>query len=811
MEDYAACPPRERDRDLDNSGEHISISGDGERLHGTEYSYNDVSVRSSLDLSLRYPEDPHVSTPPSTHDQSTQIAALPQTNAAPSPRKGKMVQHLKSGYATWKTTWRLQTVIVGFYVLALLCAAAHCWFFVYLNGRILSPDIELAAKTTTIPQGYVTTISFLLVTAFRASLVASVGVCYTQHLWATLREKVLKVGLIEDLFQVQTNAMHFASLGLYIKTPVLAAVALFCWLVPIATVYPPGALIGALIVTLQISTIAAKFNVSVLHTNDIMHSNWSSLSTIRCGDHREVPRFPEQAQNASYLSTCWSCWPGSRSIGCFDIRGLSFGIPYLAASSLISGELAPLPQSGGDNASYTIEFWGPDLSCETHNRTVVRTIQTNDTGIKPDSDGIRAHDSFNVYGYTEGCILRSSPDDTEILGDPKIIDLKITDFSMPTYRYHPCVGNVTSSMPQPMSGISNLPAGGINSYVPFSETVCRPQIRRFSVSISYSGGIQTVNYDIRDEGPVPAYSRSFRHFSGSFEQWVQLSDAWTIYYEFARNFNRSEAASWSTVFQYPNASEASSILTLENGTAIETCNLTPIGSAVILRSQDYDSAIWKLSVFARRLHTDSNDCLIFDPTMARDLLINTTINALSLGERFDVVLGNTTRVFNVYSFQDKQAFFLPYGLALGLGIPIIALGLAAFYTRNQRVSAITGGFLQILMTTTGRRSLDDIIVKGSGTMGGQENVSDALKEASIRFGELVADGGRVEVRDSVCSTHAGRTESLEPLSHDNSSADESAGLASGVEFTKAEETAAIQAGFGTADEVRPLRKRCASR
>lgn len=117
MEDYAACPPRERDRDLDNSGEHISISGDGERLHGTEYSYNDVSVRSSLDLSLRYPEDPHVSTPPSTHDQSTQIAALPQTNAAPSPRKGKMVQHLKSGYATWKTTWRLQTVIVGFYVL----------------------------------------------------------------------------------------------------------------------------------------------------------------------------------------------------------------------------------------------------------------------------------------------------------------------------------------------------------------------------------------------------------------------------------------------------------------------------------------------------------------------------------------------------------------------------------------------------------------------------------------------------------------------------------------------------------------------
>jgi hypothetical protein len=63
----------------------------------------------------------------------------------------------------------------------------------YLDGRILSESIEISEKKTHIPQGYVTTISLLITAAFRAALLASVGVCYTQYLWATLRERALKV------------------------------------------------------------------------------------------------------------------------------------------------------------------------------------------------------------------------------------------------------------------------------------------------------------------------------------------------------------------------------------------------------------------------------------------------------------------------------------------------------------------------------------------------------------------------------------------------------------------------------------------
>jgi len=51
----------------------------------------------------------------------------------------------------------------------------------------------LSEKTTMVPQAYATTLSLILVTAFRAALVASIGTCYTQYLWATFRKHVLKV------------------------------------------------------------------------------------------------------------------------------------------------------------------------------------------------------------------------------------------------------------------------------------------------------------------------------------------------------------------------------------------------------------------------------------------------------------------------------------------------------------------------------------------------------------------------------------------------------------------------------------------
>jgi hypothetical protein len=138
-------------------------------------------------------------------------------------------------------------------------------------------------------------------------------------------------------------------------------------------------------------------------------------------------------------------------------------------------------------------------------------------------------------------------------------------------------------------------------------------------------------------------------------------------------------------------------------------------------------------------------------------------------------------------------------------------GLAAFYTRNQGVSAITSSFLQVLMTTTGRGSLETVIMKTSGTMGGQENVSDELKEIVIRFGELI-DANDVEDARSVMtsttrSVHEERAEGQEIFQNEDDDGNARAGMASGVELSEKGGTVTIRAGFGVADEVRPLRRR----
>ena len=66
-------------------------------------------------------------------------------------------------------------------------------------------------------------------------------------------------------------------------------------------------------------------------------------------------------------------------------------------------------------------------------------------------------------------------------------------------------------------------------------------------------------------------------------------------------------------------------------------------------------------------------------------------------------------------------------------LPIIVLGILAL--RHNGVSAIDGGFLQVLMTTaTGRTKME--VAAAQGCLGSHENVPEALKKLKVRFGEL---------------------------------------------------------------------------
>ncbi|KAI4705081.1 hypothetical protein J4E89_009375 [Alternaria sp. Ai002NY15] len=188
--------------------------------------------------------------------------------------------------------------------------------------------------------------------------------------------------------------------------------------------------------------------------------------------------------------------------------------------------------------------------------------------------------------------------------------------------------------------------------------------------------------------------------------------------------------------------------------------------------------------------------------MANELLINTTISALALNQRFDIVNGTETRTFNIYRFENKLAFFLPYGLSLALAIPILVLGLIALYVQNHGVSAISGGFMQLLMTTTGRGSLEAVVARGSGTLGGYENVSEELRGMEVRFGEFVdVSGGEVKETDTLLSGHDGLVDA-----QNDGSSQSGMQAVSGAERFEDSVSVARRAGFGTVDELIPFRK-----
>jgi hypothetical protein len=100
------------------------------------------------------------------------------------------------------------------------------------------------------------------------------------------------------------------------------------------------------------------------------------------------------------------------------------------------------------------------------------------------------------------------------------------------------------------------------------------------------------------------------------------------------------------------------------------------------------------------------------------------------------------KIINVYSFSRPLNLILPYFISLLLGLPFILIGGIALHMNG--VSAMDGGFMQIIMTSTGSAVLDR--AAAGGCLGGEENVPQELKNLKIRFGEIIdrEEPGRIK-------------------------------------------------------------------
>ena len=106
---------------------------------------------------------------------------------------------------------------------------------------------------------------------------------------------MLKVSLIEDLFQIQSNVLRFVNYALFFQTPYLVIIMAFYWIIPIATIYPPG----ALVLRLQSARLDTGFNVSTFDRDTKEHPEllWNGLG-LNCSQlsYKETDKLKEECE-----------------------------------------------------------------------------------------------------------------------------------------------------------------------------------------------------------------------------------------------------------------------------------------------------------------------------------------------------------------------------------------------------------------------------------------------------------------------------------------------------------------------------------
>jgi hypothetical protein len=160
--------------------------------------------------------------------------------AKPKPLGGKIIIHKKTigtilGLYLVGTleVWPIEVTSANL-AIALLCSISHYVFFDRLHSSIAS------GEHASISQSYATVVSLLLDTLFKASLLGCVGICSAQYLWRVLRGQPIALSMVESLFQMRHNPLELLYCRNLISISFLLAA--YTWIVPLATIYPLGAL-----------------------------------------------------------------------------------------------------------------------------------------------------------------------------------------------------------------------------------------------------------------------------------------------------------------------------------------------------------------------------------------------------------------------------------------------------------------------------------------------------------------------------------------------------------------------------------------
>lgn len=234
----------------------------------------------------------------------------------------------------WRIHWRAPALMIGLFVVGIVMAVGHHFYYQSLDGAIVSSDTrqEWALRVGT---------AFAFLT--HASLVASAGTAYAQRLWVTVKRKQFRVGALDHIFSLQSNPFSFLSWEVLSRAKLLCLLGVCIWYVFVFSSLRKARRLNLL--GFRCLPIASVFTPATL---SVVGGFVTDIRTMN------VP-YPD------YTIDMASNWANFEGVG--NLAGPTPEVSRITAAMLTSMAVLPFT-APHPNSSYSLKYYGPSFKCQ---------------------------------------------------------------------------------------------------------------------------------------------------------------------------------------------------------------------------------------------------------------------------------------------------------------------------------------------------------------------------------------------------------------------------------------------------------------
>ena len=204
-------------------------------------------------------------------------------------------------------------------MVGIVAMVGHNALYSYLDGK----------TSTTLGQSFVSGIATACILVFRTAATALIMTSYNQQVWFGFKQKICTGSEIDALMSGPFSWTFYLKPTLLVRAPVAWFMAMTCWIIPVAVLFPPG--------SLSVNPAIQSFNSSVA----VPFIDWSRPEIV----YKLIQTHSNGISPGAYDSPSLN---------------LSAGI----WQSIIEQRIIPLdPPCSDGNCSYSLDVISPVFSC----------------------------------------------------------------------------------------------------------------------------------------------------------------------------------------------------------------------------------------------------------------------------------------------------------------------------------------------------------------------------------------------------------------------------------------------------------------